>query len=182
MAIELIAHAYLSSDSSNIDFTNIPDTYKDLILVMSLRDVYTGSYTPEFVNLKINNNTNNQHSYWWTGTAGSSAAGSGGYSYNGLYAGRLCRKGAWDSNFSVGYVLIPGANDGDGTGGSDNYTPTIIGYSGCMKASTLYGFTNNFAWSRKAETDRVSRITISSNSGSNLEAKSTATLYGVTGS
>lgn len=53
---KLIAESVLGSDTSTITFDNIPDTYNDLILLISARG--TGATSSRTLQLNFNNNTN----------------------------------------------------------------------------------------------------------------------------
>jgi hypothetical protein len=151
-----------SGGAATIDFSNIPSTYTDLCLKLSLRTTYSGVFDTGFVSIN-NTNTGSYRGLYGTGSAAGSESVA---SLRGLY---ITGATATSSTFSSHDVYLP------------NYT------SANLKSVSADGVTENNATSAVAllsamlngSTSTINQLTISSGNAANFVQHSTATLYGI---
>lgn len=162
-----IQHQELGSNQADITFSNIPQTYTDLMLTFSLRTTL-GGLNFDDMSMRINGDTGNNY------TNRTLRAREGTVSSVGSTPGRLaiheaCAAGAPANSFGSGQLYIP------------NYTLSGIksissmGYS-IANNSTLQGGIIAGYWSGNAA---VTSISLFSVNGQNLVQYSSATLYGI---
>jgi hypothetical protein len=164
-AFEPIASQTLSSNTASITFSSIPSTYKSLHIRFLAKDAFNGNV---FLQIKLNNDTNDYsfHRLTGQGTAasadGSAQTGSAQVQINGTN---------YDTNtFTAGIVDIH-----DYATAGKNKTVRIFA-GGDNNGAGIVGLWSS-VW---PYTTAVSSIVITSN-GTNLNAGSVFSLYGIKG-
>ena len=150
-----------SGGASSISFTNIPQTYKDLQVVISGRLNGTSAGT----SIAFNNDTNNfsyKHLY-----AFDSTVGSGGGNVNYVYESNTSNMTA--STFDNSQIYIPNYT------GSTNKSYSVDAVSENNSTSLAIRILLGGVWSK---TDPITTVTVAPYSGAFVQY-STATLYGV---
>lgn len=166
MAVTLIQTVTVGAGgAASIDFTSIPGTYTDLMIVLSARSTATPGNAFEFAKVTINGNT--------ASITNRSLGGNGSSAYSfttpGNYFGEIPSNQATASTFSniTGYFpnyagatnksfSVDGVGENNATGAQSNLTAGL--------------------WSN---TSAITSLSLTANAG-NLMQYSTATLYGVT--
>lgn len=148
--------------TANITFSNIPQTYTDLIIVTSLRA--TGSYTATSTYMRFNNSTSDRSFKFTTGN-GSSIEN---YGDNLLWAGYETGSTGTNNSFANNYIYITNY-------AGSNYKSISVdaGYSNNSQTSHI-----GMAAGLWANSAAITSIQISPYTGSWAQY-STATLYGV---
>ena len=169
MTMNLIQHIELGSAQANIDFTNIPNTFTDLLLVSSMR---SSSSNPEDGWIQFNGDTAGNYSFRRLYGTGSGSGQSDSFGGTGT-AGRVTRivpSTYTASTFSSSQLYIP------------NYTSSA---AKSMSADTVEE--NNATGSAQfiyatlwTGTAAISSIKLGVLSGANFLQGSSATLYGIT--
>ena len=147
--------------ASSISFTNVPQTYEDLQVVISGRLNGTSAGT----SIAFNNDTNNfsyKHLY-----AFDSTAGSGGGNVNYIYESNTSNMTA--STFDNSQIYIPNYT------GSTNKSYSVDAVSENNATSLAIRILLGGVWSK---TDPITTVTVAPYSGAFVQY-STATLYGV---
>lgn len=149
--------------ASSIDFTSIPQTYTDLLLVLSARTSFGG--TLDSLSLFINGATSAGRRVEGSGNGAAATGNAASY----LMTGYINGGGSTANNFSVTSIYIP------------NYTAAIAkswsaesvmeNNSTAAYSTIVGGFCSN--------TSATTSVSLGSGSGS-LVQYSTATLYGIT--
>lgn len=148
--------------ASSIDIQNIPNTYNDLLLVLSLR----GSTNAWNSHRLYFNNTNSNLSYVYLlgdGTNASASSGSGGY------IGTIGGTNTTASTFSNTCVYIPNYVSSY----NKSYAVENIAEN---NATTAYQAVVAGMWTSSAV---INRITVVSDGAANWAQYSSATLYGI---
>ena len=154
-----------SGGSASIEFTNIPQTYTDLLIRYSTRgsnaDVYTSGV------LTFNNSTTGYSSIWIQGS-GSSAVG-GSYSGSSIAGWNATGTSATASTFGNGEFFI------------SNYTESRdkqISHHDAIEtnAATTYMEYNVGTWQN---TSAITTVTLALAAGATFAQYSSATLYGI---
>jgi hypothetical protein len=91
--------------ASSIDFTSIPATYTDLLVVHSLRGTQTAVY--QQARIQFNGDTGSNYTYKYLEGSGASAYSGGGTSTSTLVLGNTCGNGATANTFGNGQFYIP---------------------------------------------------------------------------
>lgn len=158
---ELIQHQRLTSTAANITFTNIPQTWTDLLVVCSLRGM--GS-----VNIGINGSSSN---FSFRRLYAVPSVGSDSASNN--YAGHLSVPNSYTANtFSNSQIYIP------------NYTSTTsaksisIDYTTENNSSDWLGGVMTSLWSPATQA-AIYEFQLQGTDGLSFQAGSSATLYGI---
>lgn len=153
-----------SGGASTIEFTNIPQTYTDLIVKLSARS--TRAADEDGLGLKINSSTSGYTYVILTGDG--STAGSGNTGFEQLWAGRIPGTSVGSNIFSSTEICIPNY--------AGNGSKSYIVESVTEKNATLaYMSMSSFIQSNTAS---VTSLTLSAINAT-LAQHSTATLYGV---
>ena len=190
--MEVISHVSLSSDATNIDFTSIPSTYTDLLLVMSLKHKDTGSGQRE-VAMQFNGDTGNNYqgfqsnSYEYGSWATGGRSGWGWSSDSEALVGTVpCSETTSVRNtdpnaFGPIRLWIPRYSDTTG------YKTLMYQYGGAWIADTDAGFKTDWGrgqnmWKSTAAINRITVLTVDAVASANRGFKtySMATLYGLT--
>jgi hypothetical protein len=170
MSMKLIATTTLGSDTSNIEFTNIPGTYTDLVVYFSGRSTGDNQFTTwRDVQLTFNGSTSN---YSWRHLEGngSSVSSSGGTSQSSIFLGTAMPDSATTSNtFSSSYVYIPNyAGSTNKSVSFDNVTENNATQAQQMIVAGLW-----------ADSAAITSLKLTA-SADNMAANSIASLYGIT--
>lgn len=166
---ELIASQTLASAAASIDFTSIPGTFDDLLLVCSLRGSRT-DITFDQQRIRLNGDTGSNYSTRFLYGNGSTAVSSADASNSaGLYVGYHPSSTATANTFGNSEVYIPNY------AGSTNKTANITAIHE-TNASTAYAWVSADIW---ASASAITSMSIYTGSG-NLVAGSSAYLYGIT--
>jgi hypothetical protein len=152
----------LASAASSVTFNSIPQGYTDLVLVSSVLGQTSTSYIPK---ITLNNDSGSNYSNTWLYGTGSSA-GSGRTSNAAyMYLGQL-----------NGYMT---------TGSPDTFITQLLNYSNTTTYKTMLSRGNDASAGVDStvglyrSTSAISRVDISLLSGTNFQAGSTFSLYGV---
>ena len=162
--MEIIEHQELASAQSSIVFTDIPQTFTDLVLVMSAR---TNRSDPNIVDVVV----------------GKYNASTTGYSYRELFAGNSPNTNS-GSNFFAGYTSISSAT-ANTFGSSSLYIPNYT--SSLAKSSSMDGVSESnginvfraIAANLWTGTEAIETLTLTPLVGTLFESGSSATLYGI---
>jgi hypothetical protein len=160
---KLIDKANLTGTQSVIDFTSIPSTYTDLLLVVSLRD--NGSNVYSLAYAKFNNTTANLKS---RGVEGDGSSPTSYYNSTVLYINSANGNSTTANTFCNTQIYIPNYT-------SSNYKSVSV--DGVMEnnATTSYSSLQAGLWS---DTSVINQITLYSTTGSWVSGSS-AYLYGI---
>lgn len=167
-AVEAIQTISLSSAQASIDFTSIPSTYKHLMIKFQMKSTYAGNFvTGQY---RLNGSTS-------------------GYADHRAYYGRGFRGASIEGSLTTGYFgAVPAGNYGTANRGFG--TLMILDYADTSKhkiANAHIGYDTNETSSEGnyratlwSNTAAINQITLFLANG-NVEAYSTATLYGIKG-
>lgn len=151
-----LANITLTGSQNTVTFSNIPNTYRDLVLVMT----YTSSSAGAAVRITVNGDTGTNYSYLrMIGDATSARANSGTPSY--IYAG--------DHNTLIRNNLIQFMD----YSATNKHKSVLVRYNGNNESVQA-------AVSRWANTNAITSITISTGTGT-WSPGSTFALYGIVG-
>jgi hypothetical protein len=156
----------LSSTSASITFTNIPQSYTDLILKISGRTT-TPTSVGESIFISFNGSTSDFSTRVFYGTGSTS----GTFTSEARFAGTNNSGGSTTSTFSTTDIYI------------SNYTSSnqkTYGLESVVENNATEGY-NYFGSSRWANTSAVTSITLTPNSANAFAINTTATLYGLGG-
>lgn len=148
--------------AANIEFTNIPSTYTDLVVKITARS----SSSDTSIALSFNNNTSNRTTRYLFGN-GSSASSSS------------------DTNMYITSSIVPSTSSPDTFSNAELYIPNYAGSNN--KSSSVDGVSENNATASNmaltanlwSDTAAITSIKLTPAGGSNFVQFSTATLYGV---
>jgi hypothetical protein len=173
---DVIDEAKLTSDAQMVDFQNIPDTYKDLCVIASVRDSHNTTATSTLI-LEINANYANNYPwgrYYYN--SGSSGAGGGGNGTVNAPIGVMAKDGNSTGLFSPTYLYIHNYTD------SSHYKhySSWSGHQGAVN-------TNNYtmtemrwgSWKQDAAITRLKFLSEQYVNNKNLKTGSWITLYGI---
>lgn len=152
-----------SGGASTIDFTSIPSTYTDLVLVSSVRTSRSAYH--ESLTLSFNGATTNRTNRRIYGD-GSGAAST---SDTTMYGGQASGATATSSTFGNAITYIPNY------AGSTNKSSSNDGVSE-NNATNALAMLNANLWSSTAA---INQITLTPENGGTIQQYSTATLYGI---
>lgn len=167
---EAIQTVTLTGNQSSIDFTSIPQTYTDLLLVLSLRG---SGFNATDINMRFNSDTGNNYGYrlfWKDGNTTSVTASNvatANSMFTGLATGSNTTATAWGSQA----IYIP------------NYRLSrskVVSIESVTEANTsdTWNIVNGGIWTGTAAISSIS--VFPPTGGQNYIASSTATLYGIT--
>lgn len=150
-----------SGGSSSIDFTSIPATYTDLLIVASLRTNYASTF--DNCDLRFNNNAS---------SGGKRLYGSGTAAASDAYGYMFITNGATStaSTFSNSVAYIPNYS-------SSNYKSYSIDTVVETNAAGSYSYLESGLFSSASP---VNQLTLLSTTSSTIAQYSTASLYGIT--
>jgi hypothetical protein len=164
--MQLISHEELDSTQSSIVFTDIPQTFTDLKLVMSAKTNFSSTNFVDVVVGKYNTSTT-------------------GYSLRELYGSGSAVNTSTLSNFFAGYTATTNAT-ANTFGSSSLYIPNYT--SSVAKSSTMDGVSENNGtkafqviianlWTG---TEPITTLALTTYLGTLFEAGTSATLFGIT--
>jgi hypothetical protein len=154
-----------SGGVASIDFTNIPQTYTDLVLKCSLRTVNNLSARGTNINLSINGVTTNRTFRSLEGNGASAFSSNGTGAYVGTFGGGTS---VTADTFSNTEIYLPNYASSNNKSLS---TDSVMENNGTTGSADLVAV----LWS---QTSAITSLSISSGSG-NLAQHSTAHLYGI---
>ena len=162
--MKLIESKTLATAASQIEFTSIPQTYTDLVLVVSARGVSSSDF-PAYL-LRFNANTSSYSSRFLSGNGSASSSGPGGTSS--IAFGNMPGSAQTANTFSSSVVYIP------------NYTAAVnksVSLENVSETNSSGAFMRIVAglWSNTAAITSLAVI----GDSINLEIGSIASLYGV---
>jgi hypothetical protein len=163
-----IASTSLPSQSPSIEFTNIPDTYTDLLVKFSLRSTENGTFTDQGFRLTFNNNGSGYYNWLVYGSGADEGVASNA---NQAYLRWVYGTGdtATASMFSNGEIYIPNYLWSNNKSISSNSVSENNSATGNILAFTAGYWSNSSA---------ITSIKLETNTG-NWVVNSTATLHGI---
>ena len=166
MTMKLIETKTLGSAVSSIDFTSIPQTYTDLLLLASIRTV-RANISDDIV-FRYNSDAGTNYSYLSLLGTGSAVSTTGGVLNRG-YFGAVCGDSATSNTFGNGSLYIR------------NYTASIVkGSSHNTVNEQNSGPANQLIIAGTySQTTAISSISLFSDNTANIMAGSTVSLYGI---
>lgn len=160
---ELIASSTVGAGgASSIDFTSIPSTYTDLVLVSSLRSAGTSTTAAL---LRFNGSSTNGSERDLNGNGSTTSSGTD----TNMYAGYAVVSSYTASTFASNYLYIPNY------AGSTNKSSSLDWVMENNATATNMSISANL-WSNTAA---INQITLVANGTNNFAQYSTAYLYGV---
>jgi hypothetical protein len=174
MAFELIKKTTLSSASTTMFFTNIPQTFKDLKIFVTARGSYSGNRNTMDISFNSDTNTSNYKGYEWyyeDGAMGGEFNNSGSSASRNI--GALPGTTGDSNQFGAVEIIIPNYTN------TTNYKVAYTSIAAPRNASTGYSY-----WDRGntwLSNNAINEITFRNNSGggSNFDSQSTIWLYGL---
>ena len=161
----LIASSTLASNQASIDFSSIPSTYTDLVVLISARSI-RATYSDDSIAVKFNNNSTSYSSKHLEGNGASASSYSGGTTNVSIY---VPADGAATANtFSNNIIYIPNY------AGSTNKSFSIEDLME-TNATTAYMSLIAGLWSNTAAINQITLTGVFAN----LKTNSTAYLYGI---
>lgn len=154
-----LATITLSSTDTDVTFANIPNTYKDLVLIV--QGELSSANTPD-IELKLNNDTANRTQVYMRGDGSSTASGT----YSTIY---LNSASTWSSGRLYNHIV------------------QIMDYSATDKHKTVLARGNwaggdvNATASRWASTSAVTTVSVNVSGTGSFAIGSTFSLYGIAG-
>jgi len=157
-----------SGGAADIEFTSIPATYTDLLVMFSGRANAAGA-TEASVTLQFNGSTSSYSSLWLRGSGAAAASGSDTYGTDEIYIGEIPGATATSSTFGNGLVYIP------------NYTVAAnksvsVDMVSENNATTAWAYLTAGLWS---DTAAITSLKLLNQGAVNFVQHSTATLYGI---
>jgi len=168
MSMTLIQHTELGSTSANIEFSSIPATFTDLLLVFSLRSDGSGSSFNTAI--RFNGDTGNNYSYRRLLGEGSGSGISDGNTAGLPFAGRHNGATSTASTFGTTSLYIP--NYGSATAKSFSVDSANENNATAAIQLIIAGL-----WTGTAA---INTIRLTDASGNSFVQYSSATLYGIT--
>ena len=153
--------------AASISFTNIPNTYTDLCLKVSLRTVVGGDWNDNLV--KFNSSTANFLNKYIYGNGSNAYGGSNAYLGSGGYIGGAPGSTTTANTFSNGSIYITGY-------AGSNYKHYFSDNAAENNATTAYLHTIAGLWEN---TSAINSITLVTDNGQNYAQHSAAYLYGI---
>lgn len=167
-----IASVSLSAQAASMTFTAIPQTYTDLVIKWSARLAAGGGV--ENCQLKFNGittgYTNKDLEYVGPDYGVRSLSNVGGT--GDVYSGHIPTSGATANTFSNNEIYIPNYT-------SANYKSISVDSVAESNSAAILDFALAFAAGLLSNTAAITSIALASDTGYNLAAYSTATLYGI---
>lgn len=163
VAIQTVAVG--ATSQASIDFTSIPATYTDLIVLCSLRNATASTAQSGWVKF---NGSSTGYSHRYLGADGASASSANDAAATRIYIGQVAGANATASTFAN--VLIYISNYA-----SANYKSVYVDGAQETNATTAYATLTAGLWSNTAA---ITSISLETTAG-NYTQYSTATLYGI---
>lgn len=160
--------------AANIDFTNIPNTYTDICVKLSLRASNAAAYNSAFVTLNGSTSSFSETNLYTNGTSGSAGVGVVTLSNSGAQIDYLWVNAANTTSSSFGNSEIYIANY---AGSNNKYVSFDITTQN--NTSTVNTFFSGIMAGLWANTSAINRITITPGSSATFLQNSSASLYGI---
>lgn len=154
-----------SGGSSTIQFTNIPQTYTDLRIVVSGRTNYAANFDYLTIKFNASNSGYSSRVLYGTGAGAASTASASDITFGGLNGDN-----STSNTFANSEYYIPNYT------GSTFKSVSQDGVEESNATSTVFSFLTAGLW---ASTDPITSVTLSMAFGTLFKQYSTATLYGV---
>lgn len=154
--------------AASIDFTSIPQTYTDLVIVYSLRTAQAGTYV-DGLGVRFNGDSGNNYPFTQLFGTGSSGTGTSGGTVSFIYGRPINGSTSTANTFGNGQIYIP------------NYTSSnskSVSVDSVTEGNTT-GSDQGFVAHRWTGTAAITSISMFDFNGSNLVQYSSATLYGI---
>jgi hypothetical protein len=155
-----------SGGAATIDFTSIPGTYTDLVVLLSGRNSVAS--VEASVSMQFNSSTSNYSSLWLRGNGAAASSGVNTYGTDEIYIGEVPASTATSNTFGNASIYIPNY------AGSTNKSVSVDMVSE-NNATTAWAYLTAGLWS---DSSAISSIKLLFQSG-NFVQHSTAYLYGV---
>lgn len=158
-----------SGGAASIDFTSIPGTYTDLLVLLSARSTRTSDYRDELF-IRFNSDSGNNYSVRSLNGGNNAAGSSSSLTTNYLKRGTIPSNTATASTFSNNIIYIP------------NYTSSNQKSVSTEEVTENNSATNNYLDLRAGlwtGTSAITSISFTLEIGPNFAQYSTATLYGI---
>jgi large repetitive protein len=157
-----------SGGAANVEFTNIPQTYTDLVVKVSARSNYAANF--DYLNISFNNSGGTAYSSKTLYGTGGSAASTASASAAVITFGGLNGNNSTASAFANSEYYIPNyASNTQKSVSQDGVEETNA-------ASTIFAFLTAGLW---ADTSAITSVKLAPNFGTAFNQYSTFTLYGV---
>ena len=153
-----------SGGAANIEFTSIPGTYTDLVVLISMRTNRSGA-VGDNISLTYNNNTSSRSDVRLFGDGSSPAS----FTDSALYAGIATAADATASTFGNTVIYIPNY------AGSNNKSSSSDGVAENNGSQTSMNLGAEL-WSNSAA---ITSLKLESRFSATIQQHSTATLYGI---
>ena len=156
--------------AANISFTSIPQTYTDLVVLLSCRTDATNSYFVEQLYLRFNNDSNNNYAWRELGSDGASAFSGLNTSDNRIYCDFAPCATATSNTFSNSSIYITNYT-------AATFKPVSVDRVSENNNTTTYNGILTGVWNSNSA---ITSISIIPNQGFTLQQYTNAYLYGVT--
>lgn len=161
---EPIATTTLSSNQNNIEFTSIPSTYTDLVIVFTGKSTNAGT-SSNGMRCRVNSDTGSNYSQTNMNGNGSTASGSQETSITYFEFGEIAQTDNTSPSLNIMHIM--------------NYANTTTYKTIMCRANTTTVVTKAIV-SLWRSTNAITSVTLSRDFGTNqIKAGSTATLYGI---
>lgn len=158
-----------TATQASIEFTSIPQTYTDLVILYSARS-NRASQVSDPVNLEFNGSTTNDTVRFLEGDGATASSGNAGNTQTEI--GRMPAASATASTFGNGSIYIPNyAGSTNKSSSGDSVTEN--------NATTAFTKLAAGLWS---DTAAITSVKLVSQTGNSFVQHSTATLYGISNS
>lgn len=158
----------VSYTGNNLTFTNIPQTYTDLFIVGSVRDLTSGGGAGQTLYMQFNSDSSSSYYSKWVEVNGSSSYASNSSAATGFRVGVVNSTGATSGAiFGNYYIYIPNYT-------SSNYKSYTSEYATENWSSLAYLGQDVGYW---ANTTAISSLSMGT--GFALDSQSTVTIYGI---
>jgi hypothetical protein len=165
---KLATYTVGSSGVSSIDFINIPQTYTDLLIAISLRGSNTGP-TETSISLQFNNLNTNYSTRWLRGNGSAASSGTDVYGTDEIYIGEIPSNTATANTFGNSQIYIPNYT-------SSNNKSVGVDLVNENNGVTAWTYFTAGLWSN---TSPITSIKILNQGSVNFLQYSTAHLYGI---
>lgn len=159
-----------SGGASSIDFINIPQSYTDLIIKLSLR--VTASNNDNYFNLNFNNISTATYSYRGLNGNGSTAFSDTWTNQNNAYINTANGDTSTANTFCNVEIYIPNYTSGN----NKSFSSDGVAESNTATASTRWNALQASIW---ANTSAINQVTFTPQSGQSFKQYSSATIYGI---
>lgn len=165
---KLATYTVGSSGVTSIDFINIPQTYTDLLIAISLRANNIGPNETS-ISLQFNNSNTNYSTRWFRGNSSAVSSGTDVYGTDEIYIGEIPSNTATANTFGNSQIYIPNYT-------SFNNKSVNVDLVTSSNNNTIWTYFTTGLWSNSAP---ITSIKILNQGTVNFVQYSTAHLYGI---